>query len=241
MTIRRRRFAAVTFDAAGTLFQLRAPVGEIYLERARLYGLETSDPDLTRKLTESFRRALGAAKPLAFPDQPSGRIPALERQWWKSVVSATFSALERPRCFDAFFDDVYEFFRTADGWQLDSDARPVLEALKGRGVKIGLVTNYDSRVLDVLESLGIRNLFDTLTISTLAGAAKPDRLIFLNACAALSCPPAETVHVGDDYEEDLQGASQAGLCAYLYDPQGRYREQNLPRICRLAELLEILL
>ena len=237
----RLRAKAVLFDAVGTLFGLRAPVGEIYLERARLHGLETSDPDLARKLTESFRRAFAAQGPLAFPNQPADRIPALERAWWKSVVTATFSAFDRPRRFDAFFDDLYEFFGTAAGWRLDPDAHRVLEALRGGGMKIGLVTNYDSRVLDVLDSLGIRRLFDGVAVSTLVGAAKPDSLIFLNACAALSCRPAEAVHVGDDYEEDFQGASEAGLQALLFDPRGRTWDQGLPRICKLDELLEILL
>ncbi len=240
MTIR-KRFLAVTFDAVGTLFHLRAPLGEIYLERARRYGLESSDPDLARKLTESFRRGFRSQGPLAFPNQPADRIPALERAWWKRVVTATFGPYHRPLDFEAFFEDLYEMFRTAEGWRLDPDAVRVLEALRDAGMKIGLVTNYDSRVLDVLESLGIRRLFDAVTVSTLVGTAKPDPLIFEKSCAALSCDPAQTVHVGDDYEDDLQGASQAGLHAFLYDPGGRYRDQNLPRICKLAELLEFLL
>ncbi len=235
------RVKAVTFDAVGTLFHLRAPVGEIYLERARCHGLESSDPDLARKLTESFRRGFRSQGSLAFPNQPADRIAALEREWWKAVVTATFGPYHRPLDFEAFFEDLYNMFRTAEGWRLDSDAVRVLEALRDRGMKIGLVTNYDSRVLDVLESLGIRRLFDAVTVSTLVGAAKPDRLIFEKACAALSCLPAQAVHIGDDYEEDLRGAVQAGLHAFLYDPGGRYRDQNLPRICKLAELLEILL
>ncbi len=235
------RIKAVFFDAVGTLFHLRAPVGEIYLERARCYGLETSDPDLARKLTESFRRGFRTQGPLTFPNQPADRIPALEREWWKRVVKATFGPYHRPLDFEAFFEDLYNMFGTAEGWRLDPDASRVLEALRDRGMKIGLVTNYDSRVLDVLESLGIRHLFDAVTVSTLVGAAKPDPVIFQKACFDLSCPPSRAAHVGDDYEEDLQGASQAGLHAFLYDPGGRYRDQNLPRICKLAELLEILL
>ncbi|MFB3906317.1 MAG: HAD-IA family hydrolase [Acidobacteriota bacterium] len=240
MTIRLEGIAAVSFDAVGTLFHLRAPVGEIYLERARRYGLDSSDPDLPRKLTDSFRRALAAQRPLAFANEPADRIPTLERQWWKSVVTTTFSSFERPRSFDAFFDDVYEMFRTADGWRLDPDSRSVLRALRDGGLKIGLVTNYDSRVLDVLESLGMRRLFDQVAVSSLVGAAKPDPRIFHAACAALSCAPAEAVHVGDDYEEDLQGAKQAGVHGLLYDPRGRYEGRNLPRICELVDLLEIL-
>ncbi len=242
MTIHRKRLAAVLFDAVGTLFHLRAPVGEIYLERARRHGLKTSDdPNLARKLTESFRRGFRSQGPLAFPNQPADRIPALEREWWKRVVTATFGPVNRPLDFEAFFEDLYNMFRTSEGWRLEPDADRVLKALRDRGMKIGLVTNYDSRVLDVLESLGIKSLFDQVTVSTLVGAAKPGPLIFHRACVALSCLPADAAHVGDDYEEDLLGASQAGLRSILFDPRGRYEDQNVPRICKLADLLEILL
>ncbi len=242
MTIRREGFvAAVFFDAVGTVFHLRAPVGEIYLERARRHGLETSDPDLARKLTESFRRGFRSQGPLAFPNLPADRIPALERGWWKRVVTATFGPYHRPLDFEAFFEDLYNLFRTSEAWRLDPDAARVLETLRNRGKKIGLITNYDSRVLDVLESLGIGRLFDAMAVSTRVGAAKPDPRIFHHACAALSCFPGQAVHIGDDYEEDCQGASQAGLHALLYDPAGRYEDQNVPRICKLAELLGILL
>jgi len=235
------RVKAVFFDAVGTLFHLRAPVGQIYLERARRHGLETSDPELAQKLTASFRRAFAAQRPLVFPNQSADRIPALEREWWKSVVTATFSSYDRPLSFDAFFDDVYETFRTAEEWRLDPDAARVLEALRAGGLKIGLVTNFDSRIVDVVQSLGIRGLFDQITIPALAGAAKPDPRIFHQACAGLSCLPAEAVHIGDDYEEDWRGASQAALHAFLYDPAGRHRDPNPPCICKLADLLGILL
>jgi len=241
MRIPREGLSAVFFDAVGTLFHLRAPVGEIYLERARHFGFESSDPGLAPKLTDAFRRALAAQRPLAFPNQPADLIPALEREWWKAVVNDTFASAERPHRFDAFFEDVYEMFRTAEGWRLDPDAGWVLNSLKNKRLKIGLITNYDSRVFDVLESLGIGTLFDEVIVSTLAGAAKPDPLIFQKACTALACLPAEAVHVGDEYEEDWQGARQAGLHAVLYDPRGRHGDQNVPRICNLAELLDILL
>ena len=232
---------AVLFDAVGTLFHLRAPVGEIYLERARRFGFESSDPDLARKLTDSFRRAFRAQGPLAFPGQPADRIPQLEQEWWTRVVFQTFAPFGHPPDFAALFEDLYNLFRTSEAWRLDPDARPALEALRDGGMKIGLVTNYDSRVLDVLHSLGIRHLFDQITVSTSVGAAKPDRAIFQAACQALSCLPAEAAHIGDDYDEDWQGASQAGLCAFLYDPTGRYQDRNVRRICRLADLLGILL
>ncbi|RPI25433.1 MAG: HAD family hydrolase [Acidobacteria bacterium] len=232
---------AVLFDAVGTLFHLRAPVGEIYLEQARRYGFEASDPELPVKLTRSFRAAFRAQGPLAFPDAPVDRIQELERAWWRSVVFRTFAPFGHPPDFENFFEHVFEMFRTGEAWRLDLDVRLVLPALRDKGLKIGLVTNYDSRVLDVLVALGIRSLFDCVTISTLAGAAKPDPRIFAEACAALSSLPSDACHIGDDPEEDWEGARQTGMHAILYDPSARYRDLDVPRLSRLADLLRILL
>ncbi|GIW53833.1 MAG: hypothetical protein KatS3mg082_0237 [Nitrospiraceae bacterium] len=48
----------------------------------------------------------------------------------------------------------------------------MLKELKGRGYELGIVSNFDSRLFNVLRGLGIADLFDTVTISSLARAAK---------------------------------------------------------------------
>ena len=55
---------AVLFDAAGTLIELREPVGEIYAREASAQGLSIS----ARRLDDAFRRIFSRADPMLFPD-----------------------------------------------------------------------------------------------------------------------------------------------------------------------------
>ncbi|HXK58984.1 MAG TPA: HAD-IA family hydrolase [Acidobacteriota bacterium] len=237
----KQQLEAILFDAVGTLIHLKAPVGKIYLERAQRFGFEASDRQIAAKLDASFRTAFRRQGPLAFPTREAAEIPGLEREWWRSVVLGTFASHGTIPYFNTFYEDLFEMFGTGEPWRLDQDARAVLSAFKDRTVKIGLVTNYDSRVFNVLDNLGIRSFFDVITISSQVGAAKPDPAIFAAACEALSSTPALTCHIGDDPEEDWEGAKRAGLKAILYDPDGRRAHLNAPRLSRLADLVPALL
>lgn len=150
---------------------------------------------------------------------------------------APFGGLSR---LEDLFGELFEMFRTGHEWVLDRDAETVLRGLRARGMRTGLITNYDSRVRDVLASLGIDGLIDSVTASTLAGFAKPERAIFRTACESLGCRPEEAVHIGDDPEEDLLGAQAAGLSALLYDPNARFERLTTLRIGTLADLFRIL-
>ncbi|WP_254721968.1 HAD-IA family hydrolase [Kovacikia minuta] len=73
------------------------------------------------------------------------------------------------------------------------------------------MSNFDSRLYSVLQSLELANFFSSVTISSEAGAAKPDPQIFAIALQKHQCPPELAWHIGDSYEEDYQAARAAGL------------------------------
>ena len=81
---------AVLFDAAGTLIAPREPVGESYARLARDYGVALS----AWRLDDAFRRIFAQAEPMVFPEAAPEEIPALERDWWRRVVRATFLAAD---------------------------------------------------------------------------------------------------------------------------------------------------
>ena len=72
---------------------------------------------------------------------------------------APFGGLSR---LEDLFGELFEMFRTGHEWVLDRDAETVLRGLRARGMRTGLITNYDSRVRDVLASLGIDGLIDSV-------------------------------------------------------------------------------
>src|SRR5579863_7483955 len=76
---RRAMLKAVFFDAAGTLFEAREPVGHTYARIARQHGLSADDA----QVSAGFRRAFASTPGLAFgPGRDAEEIRRLEREWW---------------------------------------------------------------------------------------------------------------------------------------------------------------
>ncbi len=205
----------VFFDAADTLFRVRGGVGRQYALVARRHGASFRPEDISR----AFGRAFRAAPPLAF-DVDSGSVRRdMEKRWWYGVVKEVFSELGMFAAFDSFFDDLYETFR-ASAWELFPETASVLKALKGSGFELGVITNFDSRVYEVIDTLGIADYFDSITISSEAGYAKPSTEIFRRALARHGAAPGEALHVGDDLRNDYLGAREAGLRPVLLQRDG---------------------
>jgi putative hydrolase of the HAD superfamily len=225
----------VFFDAAGTLFEVRGSVGEIYACAAHRHGMEAD----AEALEAGFRRAFPRRPPLAFaPGTPEPELLRLEKDWWRQLVREVFAGVSHFPRFDEFFDDVFELFRTTAGWELYDDARPTLEALAACGPKIGMISNFDSRLYDVLRAFDLERYFSSVHISSRVGAAKPDAAIFRAALAAHRLEPAQALYVGDSLRDDARGAAAAGLRAVWLDRERRTADFPL-RVASLTELLDL--
>src|SRR6185295_8809729 len=103
-----------------------------------------------------------------------------------------------------------------------------------RGLKLGVISNFDNRAYSVMDSLGIRKYFDAVTLSSETGFCKPDREIFEAAVRALGVKPSEVLLVGDSPHDDVEAAIHAGLSAVLVDRTGRHSSKtHLRRISSL--------
>ncbi len=121
------------------------------------------------------------------------------------------------------------------------DTREALARLRAAGLRLGVVSNSDGRVAEALEAAGLREYFDVVVDSTLAGVEKPDPAIFRAALEVLEVPPAEALYVGDLYEVDVVGANAAGIPAVLLLPPGAPRPEGCATVGSLEELADDLL
>ena len=106
--------------------------------------------------------------------------------------------------------------------------------------RIGVISNADGRIEDVLRRCGIADCFLTITDSGLVGYEKPHPEIFFQALRSLSAVPEESLYVGDVYSVDYLGATRAGMQSVLMDVPGAYREKGVARVGSLAELCAML-
>jgi putative hydrolase of the HAD superfamily len=205
-----RRIQAVLFDAAGTLIGLAEPVGTTYARLARRHGVELP----AARLDEAFARVLAAAPPNAHPGAPLAEAALRERSWWRARVRETFRAADGTARFDDFesyFESLWRHYAEPDAWRVSAGAREGLEALAALGLRLGVLSNFDQRLHGVLAGLGLDAYFDTVVLPAAAGAAKPDRAIFDAALERLGVAAARALYVGDRAEEDVAGATRAGL------------------------------
>ena len=222
------KFRAILFDAAETLFTTKGSVGEIYGSIARQYGSNAP----TDAIQAAFARQFRGAGPLTTQDQ---------KQWWKDVVHRVFNEVGMVNNFDQFFDQVYDRFRDSGGWVLYPETTEVLAELKQRGLKLGVISNFDDRAYSVMRSLNILQFFDSVTLSSETGYCKPDREIFDAAVRSLGVVAAETLLVGDSLHDDVEAAMRAGLSAVLIDRRNRHGEvKHVTRISSLRELFPLL-
>ncbi len=219
------KFDAVLFDAAETLFTTRGSVGDIYQAVAENYGSRASAAEIQEAFIRQFRH--------------SGPVTTdNEKQWWKEVVHRVFSDVGMVEDFDRFFDEVYEQFRDSRGWRLFPETREVLEAIQRRKLKMGVISNFDSRLYSVMKDLDIRSYFDSVTISSETGYAKPQPEIFEAAIRSIGAPPSRILFAGDSLMDDFQAGQNAGLAAFLLDRSGRYAGmESVHRIQTLRDLL----
>ena len=206
------RVSAVLFDAAGTLIELREPVGETYARLARPFGVELP----AWRITDAFGRIHRRAPPMVFPDAAPEEVERAERRWWQEIVRETFLATDgtlRFSDFDAYFESLYRTFARPESWRRVAGSRQALAALRAQGLVTGIVSNFDQRLPAILEGLDLAAFFDVVVLPASVGAAKPDARIFQVALERLAKHAAETVYVGDDREHDLEGARAAGLRA----------------------------
>lgn len=204
---------AIFFDAAGTLFKPVRGVGESYAALAARHGVEVSPADLSRR----FRICFADAPALAFPGAAADEVTTLERDWWKSVVTRVFEPCDRFTNFDRFFNELFAYFADPKVWALYSEVLRTLTALKARGLQLSVISNFDSRLVPILEGLGTAGFFERIFVSSRIGYAKPDARIFHAALEHHRLEPDEALHVGDSEIHDRQGASAAGLRGILID------------------------
>jgi len=230
------RITSIFFDAAGTLFTVNGSVGEIYARIAREHGKDV----LVEDIEAGFRRCFAGAPPMAFPGATPEQILGLEKKWWRDVVHDVFAPLGSFPKFAEYFDALFSYFARTDAWQLYPETTQTLTTLHERGFRLGVISNFDSRLFGLLDGLGISRFFDPIVISARAGAAKPEVAIFAQALAVHNLRAAEALHVGDSLHADIVGAEAAGLTPVLVDRRGGEAGTKRYRCVRgLNELLSI--
>ena len=211
----------IFFDVGNTLLfpnrdRIHAPLAE--------RGL-TPDPALLRDLERSIKNEF---------DVRMVENGSTDHSFWWMFYSQLLAKIGLND--DAVRDQLVSSIRQSANWDvMPLGTRDHLEEIGGR-YKIGVISNADGKIEDVLRRCNIADCFRTITDSGLVGYEKPHPEIFRQALQAMKAAPEESLYVGDVYSVDYLGATSAGMQAILMDVPGAYSDKGLPRIESLQEL-----
>jgi putative hydrolase of the HAD superfamily len=206
----------VLLDAGGTLFHPFPSVGHYYSAVAARHGCNVGGAEVEA----AFRRVWSEHDGIG--DLRSHSDEKIEKEFWRKIVTAVFKDFKGLKDFALFFDELHDLFAEPRVWKLYPEVEEVLRSLKERKFILGMVSNWDSRLLKLSKGLGIDAYFDFKVISAVFGAAKPDPRIFKEALKQANVRADEAVHIGDSLEDDIRGAHLAGIQSIWLDRSGRH-------------------
>lgn len=122
---------------------------------------------------------------------------------------------------------------------LFEDALEVLAYLKER-YELHIITNGFAEVqFKKIANSQLEPYFKTITNSEMAGAKKPNPIIFQHALEKANASKTESIMIGDSMEADVLGALDFGIKALFFNPNRIEVAESIPQITTLAALKSI--
>jgi putative hydrolase of the HAD superfamily len=117
---------------------------------------------------------------------------------------------------------------TQANWHPEQDAVQMLQSLKERGLRLGIISNGadDENTQTLIDREKLRPHFDFIISSAAHGKRKPHPAIFRSALDHFQVPAEQTVMIGDTYDADILGAHGVGMQSVWFT--GRVRERVVP-------------
>jgi putative hydrolase of the HAD superfamily len=218
---------AVLFDAAETLIRPWPSYGAVYARVTAAFGMRIPAEFFTEEMKRAFRAV----------DWPLRTNSDTEARLWQEVTKKVYEALPADLPFYKWSGAMYEAFASPDAWVAEPGAAETLRALQDIGLRTGVVSNWDERLVPVLDGLGLATHVDRVFVAAQVGWRKPAREIFHHACLELGAAPSEALHIGDSTSEDVAGARAAGLQALHFNPADPTALRRLSHVLHSAALV----
>jgi HAD superfamily hydrolase (TIGR01509 family) len=186
-------------------------------------------PELLRAIERKTKRefdALGASN------------HTVDHGFWHIYYSHLLNELGTPD--DSICSDLVSCTRISANWcDIRPHTREALERL-GKKYRLGVISNADGKIAEILGRCGIADCFQTITDSGIVGKEKPHPAIFDAAVRSLGVTAEESLYTGDVYSVDYFGATRFGMQSVLFDVAGAYKNDGWPRVESLEQLESML-
>jgi putative hydrolase of the HAD superfamily len=224
----------VFFDAGGTILEPYPTAAEAFTRICRAHGYEV-DPVDVQNVFHTIGTAEVARKTGIINASTSAEASQV---FWRHLYALFLEALGITD--DDLRDDLLATFSDKASYKLFPEVLASFEQLQRMGYRLGLISNFEGWLEEVLVEEKAGEIFDVRVISGIEGVEKPDPLIYKIALERAGVEPQESVHVGDSITNDLEPALAVGMKAVMIDRSGSFPESPFPRITTLDELPALL-
>lgn len=215
---------AVSFDVGGTLIEPFPSIGQIYASVAAENGFQNLS---AKRIQMQFESAWARKNDFDHSEKA-----------WRKMVQMSFTGLIESAACDQFFPELYRRFEDADVWHIHEDVLMTLDELAGRGFRLAIISNWNLCLRPLLKNLGLATFFETISISSEIGFAKPSPVPFEHTLKRLGLPARAMIHVGDSINEDIEGANNACISGILIDRKNVKSKNTISRLDRLSSILK---
>jgi putative hydrolase of the HAD superfamily len=219
------RYRAALLDALGTLLELQPPWHLLRATLSRRHGIEVSE----QEAKEAVLAEMSYYREHHAEGADADRLADLRRR------CAAVLRERLPAAGGLGLDELNEVLLDSLRFSPFADAAPTLATLRGAGLRLAVVSNWDCSLPGVLSQVGLGAAVDEIVVSAEAGSTKPEPRIYELALERLRCAPEEAIFVGDSLETDVAGAHAAGVRAILINRSGA-AETGVETIASLADL-----
>jgi len=217
---------ALFFDVGNTLLFLNRSKALRSLHARNIFPSEEQLRAIERQTKQQFDSLIEANS-------------SIDHGFWNIYYSSLLKqfGLEELGLTDkAISSDLVACTRISANWcDIRPHTREVLLRLR-ENYRMGIISNADGKIADVLAHCGIADYFESITDSGIVGKEKPHPAIFEAALHSLRVPPQEGLYIGDIYSVDYVGATNVGMRAVLFDVAGAYKDRDVPRVESLEQL-----
>ena len=225
----------IFFDFGGTLAHEPFPHADSFAAFLSDRGIEA-----TRQEVERGNQAMVAFHDRWDQTHPTDPSKTLADRFWFNAC------LEFARHISSIPDshDLAELMHASHQiipYKLYDDTIPALDALAQRGMKMGVISNWDAPTLEfATRDLGIRRFFTMAISSRCAECEKPRPAIFHEACRRAQARPETSMMVGDSLKADIEGSRALGMTPIWINRTGLDAPEHGLMIRKLNEIPAIL-
>lgn len=226
----------VFFDAGETIIRPFPSFAELFAQVCRRHQVSV-DPDDVRAVQERLAPHLIDLAEDSGVTQPS-LDPEDSRRFWTFLYERFLRELGVSH--DRLPTELFATFSASSTYKLFDDVRPAFTELESSGYRLGLISNFEGWLEQILVEQEVGETFEVTVISGVEGVEKPDPKIYELAVDRAGVEPSRCVHVGDSMALDVAPAREVGISAVLLDRVGRYPGQDCPTISSLEELPSVI-